>query len=774
MPHIKIDCKKFKDYLGNEDQRKNKILLSDDENFSYIGKLKALLDKFEGLEISLLINMQSEIKCELIELCRRHRLIVYLDFSNDILAWQVKPLEGIDLVLFATYHQLRSLSNEQIEYIIKADLNVCLVNISGELQEIEDLYNRFLSMGFSKLFKLAYTKMSKENGQLFDGLIDRSDLETFFYKQNLNVANQITLLQKNALRRFNRSRTTTKAEKQDIVLIDLECQVNSFKRKNLGIEYLASVLKSANYKVITQYCNRHTFINEFDAIYHTNEIKVVGFSCMQDNCYAIKNAISHIKDFYPEIICFVGGAQAISLGEEFIRETSTDYIMVGESENCIVDLMRYVLQHKGSLRDIGNIRYLNEKNVYVENDSIELISNLDEIPFPNYVFEIDDQMIVAGVITGRGCPYKCAFCFEGEKEKTVRYRSVSNVMEEISVIIKNKKNIKRIQFYDDTFTLSAQRTLEFCKYMKELKVSHDISWICEMHCQTVYDKPDLIKNMVDSGLRGAQIGLESGNNSILKRLNKQTTLEMILKTVENCKLFGLNMLEGNILLGGSGETEEDLDYNLTFVRQLLNTGKGMFELNVVPFWPFDNTPISRQPEKYGVKIIPKQCENSIFSISNFVSESESVSRQQFMEHYKLLNRKIEEIYEELALTLSVEEAEKHQVDGYIIRETKWGRALSSYQHIVTYFKAKAKVGNVAINNSVIPIRTFDMLFYNNNKLCTPGFDSTFDVLDSEILECSNGKNTFFDIATKLKIGNDVLASRLKALENKMFLYFSTL
>ena len=51
------------------------------------------------------------------------------------------------------------------------------------------------------------------------------------------------------------------------------------------------------------------------------------------------------------------------------------------------------------------------------------------------------------------------------------------------------------------------------------------------------------------------------------------------------------------------------------------------------FWPFPSTPISVNPDLYGVKIIQEQCEYSINSIKNFVSESEFVSREEYITYY---------------------------------------------------------------------------------------------------------------------------------------------
>lgn len=269
MPHIRIACKDFKKQYGIANQKSNKILLSDEANFSCISALESILEEHTDIELSLLINMKSKISSDFIELCRKRRLIVYLEFCNNIFSWSIKMFEGVDAVLLVSYTQLNELSNEEIKYIIDGNFNICVTDINGEVQKIEFLYKRLIDMGFSKLFHLAYKKENDIYSEVLYGLIDRSSLETFACKQNFEVANQIALLHKNALRRLNRSRVANREEKENIILIDLECGVYSYERKNLGIEYLSSVLKAASFKVMTQYYNRHTFIKEFETMYQS-------------------------------------------------------------------------------------------------------------------------------------------------------------------------------------------------------------------------------------------------------------------------------------------------------------------------------------------------------------------------------------------------------------------------------------------------------------------------------------------------------------------------
>ena len=67
-----------------------------------------------------------------------------------------------------------------------------------------------------------------------------------------------------------------------------------------------------------------------------------------------------------------------------------------------------------------------------------IISNLDEIPFPHIEDSLSGKLRqgkMAGIITGRGCPNHCTFCYEGANAKNVRFRSIENVMRKKSIIL---------------------------------------------------------------------------------------------------------------------------------------------------------------------------------------------------------------------------------------------------------------------------------------------------------------------------------------------------
>ena len=766
------------DILNNPeyyDEKNKLIIVSDKNNFSQVNQLDFLRNKIQYSEIGVFIDVNNRIFEELLHYCLINRLIIYLKITSDTNLSVIQTLRDVDLVAIIDYSEIYHFPSAMIDAIVKMNINICLIGRDISFQDTIEVYEKFLEKGFSRIFNLI--ACDKENKSIIQGgLITREEIEKFNIKSNMCIKSRVEYLKQNIMKRHNRDITKYDEEKIDVLFVNLiVVSAPIIFKKNLGIEYLTSVLNCAGYRAECLYSTHLLVLSEIEQLILKKQIKIIGFSCMQDNIHVVKHLIKFLKNKYPDIVFFVGGAQSIDLGREFLKESKSDYIMVGESEKYIIDFVDAIIKKEKQIENIKNLRFIDSKGNFRETPRGDLIDNLDNIPFPNYIYKNDDSLNIVGVITGRGCPFNCSFCYEGAKEKTVRYRSVSNVIEEISLILKNNKNVKHIQFYDDTFTVNSLRTRELCRELKKIHENYGITWSCEIHCQTIYNDSELIQIMVDAGLVEAQIGLESGNDEILKRYNKKITLDMILKTIENCNKAGLRSLQGNILLAGAGETKEQINEYFELVEKLLLVGKGMLQLSVVMFWPFPSTPISVNPDLYGVKIIQEQCEYSINSIKNFVSESEFVSREEYITYYYSLNNRIEDIYLRLASEMDAKEASKYWKPRGFDKLSPWGKALSKFEHMSVFFFAKsnANVGNLNDDN-VYPIRTFNMLSYVENKIYLKNINLILENFDSRILELCNGKNTINEIGERLGVPSETIHDRLSFMETKMLVYGSVI
>ena len=230
-----------------------------------------------------------------------------------------------------------------------------------------------------------------------------------------------------------------------------------------------------------------------------HHVQVIGFYAAADNIRVVAHSIQWLKKNYPEVITFVGGPQAIGLDATFFLTTGNDYAIIGEGEIPTHKLMSYLIDGVGHLEEIPSLLYYDhktEKMVWNQCDNA-IITNLDEIPFPHIEDSLSRKLRqgkMVGIITGRGCPNHCTFCYEGANAKNVRFRSIENVMEEIDYITAHNPNVEYINVYDDTFTLRVDRILEFCEAMKK----RNLKWFCEGHVSFVIQHPDVLKTMVDS------------------------------------------------------------------------------------------------------------------------------------------------------------------------------------------------------------------------------------------------------------------------------------
>lgn len=756
------------EHLDLIDKRDIHILLWASDSLINGSSFYQLLSKIKYAEISIGINLNFTLTNKFIHFCVLNHIIVYVRITRENNLDSILTLKNIDKVVWIESDIAEQIDEDLFGKISNHDIHVCLINKDKNYEKVSLFYNKLIANGFSNLFQTAANISSNE----YTSFINRDSLSLFYSNRNFKTRDEIDKLSINTLKRYNKSILNTVTKNTEIVFVNLNLSPDYTERKNLGIEYLASILKACGYSVKCLYTQQLKFISEIESLIIENPpLKVIGFSCMQDNMYATINAINYLKNKYSHLKFIIGGAQAIALGESFIRSNSIDYVMVGESEKNVVPLMNYIFHNEGEIEKIFGIRYIDSEGRFIENPQSDLIEKLDSLPFPLYVYERDDALRHAGIITGRGCPFNCSFCYEGAKEKTVRYRSLANVFEEISLIIQNKKNLKIIQFYDDTFTLNKERVLSFCEQYKPIYDKYKINWACEIHCQTVYREPMLIKAMVDCGLIDAQIGLESGNYNILKKLNKQLTPDMIHTTIDICKAAGLKRLEGNILLGGAGENEEQLEEQFAYAEKLLHQGKGMFELNIALFWPYPNTPITKNPGKYGVKILPQQCDYTINSIKNIVTESIDLNRECFVEHYFKLSERIISLYDDLVPHFTASEILQHWGKEIFSSKSRWAQAITKYSYINRYLSAKFQ-SDIKLSPTVFPIRTFDLLAYRNNCLYIKEANIYFNSVESRILELCNGKNNIKSIATKLNIAIEVLLEQLSKLEERMFIYGS--
>ncbi|MCX4315097.1 MAG: radical SAM protein, partial [Lachnospiraceae bacterium] len=398
----------------------------------------------------------------------------------------------------------------------------------------------------------------------------------------------------------------------ELLLLSLSRNVNSqaaYFQECLGQHMIAAYLAKHDFRAKVysgDILNGESFILQE---VKEHQIQYAGFYVAADNVTMIGNLIKRLKEI-TNLILFVGGPQAAALGEEFLKRTSCDFIIVGEGERPVLQLLSYLEDRIGNLEEVKSLRYLNAEGIFSSTPLDEPIMDLDTLPYPRRMDSFHKKFRMTssiGLLTGRGCPFHCTFCYEGATSKIVRYRSIKNVMGEIDEVLEYNPSLTTVNIFDDTFTLQPERVYEFCREMKRRK----LHWTCEAHVSCICKYPEMLKVMIDSGLVAMQIGIESGSQRVLEAYQKHITPEMIVEVVRYCYQEGLCTLEGNYIIGGAFESDKTLLESLNHAKCLLEEGRGMMEVQTVFFAPYFDTPITKNPEKFGMRILPERIENII-------------------------------------------------------------------------------------------------------------------------------------------------------------------
>lgn len=340
-------------------------------------------------------------------------------------------------------------------------------------------------------------------------------------------------------------------------------------------------------------------------------VGVVGFSCDYENQEEVAQLCRLVRERYG-LPVIVGGPQAIALGKPFLEESRANVIVRGEGEIPLLALMQFFIDGSGSLETIPGIVFL-EHGEERRTPLPPPIMNLDSLPpiDPALVLDKRFRASTASILTARGCPFRCSFCYEGGNTRSVRWRSIENVMAELRQALDANPSIHFVLFTDDTFTLNARRVRDFCEALAEYRSRRDFCWFAEAHPQTLLKHPDLVPLMVRAGLGSLQIGIESGNAHILKAYNKKTSPALIEDTVALCHEANVPHLVGNIIVGGAHETEDSIAASCRFGLRLLDAGAGMLELHAVHFWPLPFTAMTTRPGDFGMEILDPQSRTAV-------------------------------------------------------------------------------------------------------------------------------------------------------------------
>jgi radical SAM superfamily enzyme YgiQ (UPF0313 family) len=243
------------------------------------------------------------------------------------------------------------------------------------------------------------------------------------------------------------------------------------------------------------------------------------------------------------------------------RCDAIDSVIVGEVEITVSELADRISQRKP--RDISGLAERTQSGVAFEMRSP--VDDLDSLPFPARTKAMLGLPQV-NLLGSRGCYGACAFCyinpFYGNGSKW-RFRSPENIASEIDVVISDHGK-REFYFTDPNFMGPGQKGQERARRIAALLKERNIKFGIEARVNDIHD--NTISALVDAGLRHILIGLESGRDSSLKRMNKMTTVEQNERAVKILRRHGIEPNIGFIMFEPDSSLE-DIRENFDFLMR---------------------------------------------------------------------------------------------------------------------------------------------------------------------------------------------------------------
>ncbi len=288
---------------------------------------------------------------------------------------------------------------------------------------------------------------------------------------------------------------------------------------------------------------------------------VIGLSAMTPDIIVASKIARRIKTTLPGSFTVLGGPHAIAMPKETLKDFSEiDFVATGEGEITLVELIQAISGNREFHR-ISGLGFRNGSEIVV-NPPRDYIRDLDRLPYPAWN-KFNNNSGVYFILSARGCPYRCAFCMRA-LGRTVRDRTPENVVEEIEWLVSNY-HPKKIIFIDETFTLKKDRVLKITDLILERGLEKKIRWVA----QTRIDRgdPEVFAKMKRAGCEKIEFGVESGNQEILNRVDKNLTLPQISETIRIARDNGL-LIACSFILGHPYETKETIQDTIDLAVKL--------------------------------------------------------------------------------------------------------------------------------------------------------------------------------------------------------------
>lgn len=354
----------------------------------------------------------------------------------------------------------------------------------------------------------------------------------------------------------------------------------------LGILYVANSLERAGceVKIFHKLANDQTKTRVIHELVNVAEDSdIVGFSVSTFNLTPTIEASKTLKADGKKIVW--GGIHPTLLPRQCLQESCVDAVVIGEGEETFLELVK-----KSPVLDgIKGVGYKTQTDIVLAPPR-GFLKNLDHYSPAWHLIEMEQYKKALPISTSRGCPHACAFCYNTAVYKNMwRGQSAKKVISDVA-FLEETYGIEKVIFCDDNFFVDKKRAIEIAN-------GFHLPFYADIRADDANEK-------LLSQLRGKCehlfIGGESGDERILKLINKGITPEQTIDAIKACKRNDISV-RLSMMLGLPFDDELSVRKTLELIDCALSIHANL-TVTISIFTPFPGTPLWDIAREYNLEL----------------------------------------------------------------------------------------------------------------------------------------------------------------------------
>jgi len=282
----------------------------------------------------------------------------------------------------------------------------------------------------------------------------------------------------------------------------------------------------------------------------------------------VSEMVQFIRSIDPRLPIVLGGVLVSNHYNAFNRDDffaalqdmgGDIFVLEAQGEKTLYEIATR-LKYGKSLADIKNVIFRDANGNLVMNPQETESNSLDEESIDWTVFKNHNLGNTLQTRTARSCAFGCAFCGYPERGGPLTLASMDTVAKELESM-RSLGNVRNVVFIDDTFNVPKARFKEFCKMLIERRF--EFNWFSYFRCD--HGDEEALDLMKQSGCKGVFLGIESGSQEILEKMNKRAKVTSYEKGIKAMKERGI-LTFASLITGYPGETEQDFNEMLQWVE----------------------------------------------------------------------------------------------------------------------------------------------------------------------------------------------------------------